>query len=198
MLRPTVSRPLSWNKGPIWGLRPDFYYWQDICTFVDEGRSLTRGRVCRSKFLLALASAVFLGQFFPELTEEDSMAGFSKTQLLPILHLCLCSLCPVSSGTELSAVVFGQNIHLILILIIFSSRVFRRTVYTSNNRTEDLKENIRREIANIPAERLQRVNQYVFLRCEECLRVEVQHFLHLLWSVNCNYFIRNVTGQQAY
>jgi hypothetical protein len=28
MLRPTVSRPLSWNKAPIWGLRPDFCYRQ--------------------------------------------------------------------------------------------------------------------------------------------------------------------------
>jgi hypothetical protein len=25
-----------------------------------------------------------------------------------------------------------------------------------------------------------------------------QHFQHLLWSVNCNYFIPNVTGQQPY
>jgi hypothetical protein len=24
MLRPTIRRPLSWNKAPIWGLRPDF------------------------------------------------------------------------------------------------------------------------------------------------------------------------------
>jgi hypothetical protein len=29
MLRPTVqSASLSWNKAPIWGLRPHFYYWQ--------------------------------------------------------------------------------------------------------------------------------------------------------------------------
>jgi hypothetical protein len=25
-LRPTVSRPVSWNETPIWGLRPDLYY----------------------------------------------------------------------------------------------------------------------------------------------------------------------------
>jgi hypothetical protein len=32
MLRPTVgqSDSLSWNKAPIWGLRPDFYYCQTI------------------------------------------------------------------------------------------------------------------------------------------------------------------------
>jgi hypothetical protein len=32
---------------------------------------------------------------------------------------------------------------------------------------------------------------------ERRLRVEGQHFQHLLWSVNCNYFIPNVIGRQA-
>jgi hypothetical protein len=41
------------------------------------------------------------------------------------------------------------------------------------------------------------VNRNLFRWCEECLRVEGQHFQHLLWSVNCN-FIPNVIGQQAY
>jgi hypothetical protein len=35
-------------------------------------------------------------------------------------------------------------------------------VYSSNPRTGELKETIRREIANIPAEQLQRVNQNLF------------------------------------
>jgi hypothetical protein len=31
MLRPTVqSASLSWNKAPIWGLRPEFYYCQTV------------------------------------------------------------------------------------------------------------------------------------------------------------------------
>jgi hypothetical protein len=30
MLRPTVSRPVSWNKAPIWGLRPDFSCCQTV------------------------------------------------------------------------------------------------------------------------------------------------------------------------
>jgi hypothetical protein len=50
---------------------------------------------------------VIFGQFFPELTEVDSMVGFTKTP----------------SGTELSAVVFDQHVHPILILVIFSSGV---------------------------------------------------------------------------
>jgi hypothetical protein len=53
-------------------------------------------------------------------------------------------------------------------------------VYSSNPQTEELKENIRREIANIPAEQLQKVNQNLFHLCDECLRVEGQHFQHLL------------------
>jgi hypothetical protein len=36
---------------------------------------------------------------------------------------------------------------------------------------EERKENILREIANIPAEQLQRVNPDLFHRCKECLHV---------------------------
>jgi hypothetical protein len=55
--------------------------------------------------------------------KKDSMAGFSKIQLLPTLHVRLHKLCPMSSGTEISAMVFGQHIHLTLILVIFFSVV---------------------------------------------------------------------------
>jgi hypothetical protein len=54
------SASLSWNKAPIWGLRPDFYYSQS-CGFVDVGHSLTRGRVCHLQLLLSVASAVIFG-----------------------------------------------------------------------------------------------------------------------------------------
>jgi hypothetical protein len=37
----SASQP--WNKAPIWGLRPDFYY-SDSCEFVDVGRSLSDER----------------------------------------------------------------------------------------------------------------------------------------------------------
>jgi hypothetical protein len=43
------SASLSWNKSPIWDLRPDFYY------------CLMRGWVCRLQLVLALPSAVILG-----------------------------------------------------------------------------------------------------------------------------------------
>jgi hypothetical protein len=52
-------------------------------------------------------------------------------------------------------------------------------VYKSNPRAEELKENIHREIVNIPAEELQRTNQKPFRRCKECLHIEGQYFQHL-------------------
>jgi hypothetical protein len=51
--------------------------------------------------------------------------------------------------------------------------------YNSNPRTEELKGYISREIINIPAEQLQRVNQNLFRRFDDCLHVEGQH---------CQYF----------
>jgi hypothetical protein len=59
------------------------------------------------------------------------MADFSKTQLLPKLHVYLCRLCLMSLGTELSAVVFGQQVHPILILVMFPSEVVSRTKFTT-------------------------------------------------------------------
>jgi hypothetical protein len=112
--------------------------------------------------------------------KKDPMVVFSK--LLPALHVGLCRHCPMSSRTELSAVVFGQYVHLILILVIFFFwGCLKDNVYNSNPRTkEELKENIRKELANIPAEPLKRVNQNIFHRCNGCLRVEGHHFQHLL------------------
>jgi hypothetical protein len=59
-------------------------------------------------------------------------------------------------GTELSAVAFGQHVHQILFLVIFFWGCSKDKVYTSNAQTEELKDNIGREIASIPAEQLQR------------------------------------------
>jgi hypothetical protein len=38
------SASLSWNKAPIWDLRPDFLLLSDSCWFVDVGRSLSDER----------------------------------------------------------------------------------------------------------------------------------------------------------
>jgi hypothetical protein len=45
---------------------------------------------------------------------------------------------------------------------------------------EGLKENIHRQIANIPAEQLKRVNQTLFHQHKKCLHVQGQHFKKLL------------------
>jgi hypothetical protein len=55
------SASLSWNKVPICGLRPDFYYYQTLADLLMLGSlSLTRGQVCRLQLLLVLAGAVIL------------------------------------------------------------------------------------------------------------------------------------------
>jgi hypothetical protein len=55
------------------------------------------------------------------------------------------------------------------------------TEASSNPRTkEELTDNIRKEISNIAAENLQKVSQNLFRRFQECLRVEGEHFQHLL------------------
>jgi hypothetical protein len=60
----------------------------------------------------------------------------------------------MSSGTESSAEVFGQNVHLPTLYLrdLFFWGCVKDKFYNSNPRTEELKVNICREIANIPAE----------------------------------------------
>jgi hypothetical protein len=66
---------------------------------------------------------VILGQFFSELKEEQRLYGWFQQDSATAHTACLCRLCPMSLGTELSAVIFGQHIHLILIPVIFSPGV---------------------------------------------------------------------------
>jgi hypothetical protein len=54
---------------------------------------------------------------------RKTMDGYSKTRLLPTLHVYIHRLYPKSSGAEFSAVVFGQHVHPILVLVIFSSGI---------------------------------------------------------------------------
>jgi hypothetical protein len=91
------------------------------------------------------------------------MAGCDKTQLLATLSVYLRSLCPISLVTKLPKVVIDQHVHLILNLVFFILRLFEGQSlqqYPPNRRR--IKENIRRETANIPAEQLDRVNGNFF------------------------------------
>jgi hypothetical protein len=65
-----------------------------------------------------------LRQFFPQLTEGERLYGWFQQRPIYCPHCTyVCAGFVQSSGTELSAVVFGQHVHLILILVIFSSRI---------------------------------------------------------------------------
>jgi hypothetical protein len=52
MLRPTVSRPVSWNKAPILGLRPDFNYCQTVSDLLIWG-ALSDERISLSFAIVA-------------------------------------------------------------------------------------------------------------------------------------------------
>jgi hypothetical protein len=124
----------------------------------------------------------FLGSSFQSSQKKkDPMVVFST--LLPTLHIYVSiqALSDVfweriiSSGTWPA-----RSPDLNPCDFLFWGCFFKDKVYNSNPRTEELKGNVHRELSNIPAEQLQRVNQNLFCRCEGCLRVEGQHFQHLL------------------
>jgi hypothetical protein len=105
---------------------------------------------------------VILGQFFPELIEEERLYDWFQ-QGSATAHTARSSMQALSDvfwDRIISCVVFGQYVHPILILAIFFFRgCLKDNVYSSNPRTEEeLKENVRREISNIPAEQLKKVN----------------------------------------
>jgi hypothetical protein len=114
-----------------------------------------------------------------------------KTQLLPTLQ----NLYDAFGDRNISSGIWLARSPDFNLCYSSSEVCLRDKVYISNPRTEkELKENIRKEVENIPAEQLQRVNQNLLRRCEDCLYVQGQYFQHLPVSVNCNYFIRNVIG----
>jgi hypothetical protein len=65
------------------------------------------------------------GSYFCWPVHSSALHGDRYTvTLLPTPHVCIYRLCLMSSGTELSAVVFGQHVHPILILVIFFLGLF--------------------------------------------------------------------------
>jgi inhibitor of nuclear factor kappa-B kinase subunit alpha len=142
-----------------------------------------------------------LGQLFPELTEEERLYGrFQQDSVTAhTARISMQALSDVFRDRIISSGIWPACSPDLNPCDFFFWGCLKDKVYNSNHQTVgELKENICREMANIPAEQLQRVNQNLFCWCEECLRVEGQHFQHLLCSVNCNYFIPNVIGQRAY
>jgi hypothetical protein len=78
---------------------------------------------------------------FPELRKEERLSYCPHGTYV-------CRLCPMSSRTELSAVVFGQYVQPILNLAFFSFWSYLKDrIYRSNPRKEELKENVRNKTA---------------------------------------------------
>jgi hypothetical protein len=94
-----------------------------------------------------------LGQFCPQLTEEERLCGWFQ-QDSATAHTAHSRLFPVSSGTELSAVVLGSTFIRCNPCGFFFWGCLKDKVYNSNSGTEELTGNIYREMANIPAEPL--------------------------------------------
>jgi hypothetical protein len=72
------SASLSWNKAPIWDLRPDFYYCQTIAGLLMWALSLTRGRsvvynCCWSSLAQSFSGPVGLVTIFYCLIFETSL-----------------------------------------------------------------------------------------------------------------------------
>jgi hypothetical protein len=97
-----------------------------------------------------------------------------------------------------SAVVFGQHVHWMLILVIFSSGVVWRAVYNSNPQREKLKERFLLGNCKYSYRTASKGKSEPLPPARGMSTCRGQHFQHHLWSVNCNYFIPNITGQQAY
>jgi hypothetical protein len=94
-------------------------------------------------------------------------------------------------------------------VILFFWSCLRDKFTTVTLRTEELEENIQKEITNIPAEHLEMLNENLFRMCVKWIRAEGQHVQYLLWpaNFNCfvllwpanyNCFVLNVIGQQTY
>lgn len=63
MLRPTVSRPVSWNKALIWVLLPDLYYCQTLAGLLTWGIETTPPTIhrCRGNFFAGCLIATIKG-----------------------------------------------------------------------------------------------------------------------------------------
>ncbi|PNE09437.1 hypothetical protein B7P43_G05558 [Cryptotermes secundus] len=108
---------------------------------------------------------VILGQFSPDLTEEERLYGWSE-QDSGTAHNARMSMQSLSD-------VFGDRI--ISGGICWPAHSPDLTPCDFFLLEQRIKENSHREIVNIPAEQLQMINQNLFHQCKECLYVEGHH-----------------------
>jgi hypothetical protein len=81
------SASLSWNKAPIWGLRPDFITVRQLRVGWYGAFSLTRGLVCRLQLLLAFARAGILGSEFRGTREHILLSQIRDFPFCRLLRL---------------------------------------------------------------------------------------------------------------
>jgi hypothetical protein len=70
------SASLSWYQAPIWGLWPDFYYYQTIAGFWYGAPTLTRGRVCLLQCAMYNIEYILLSQIWDSPNLEDQVPVF--------------------------------------------------------------------------------------------------------------------------
>ncbi|PNF30394.1 hypothetical protein B7P43_G12868 [Cryptotermes secundus] len=117
---------------------------------------------------------VILGQSFPELTEDERLNGWFQqdSAAAHTARVSMQALSDVSRKRIIISDIWAASSPDLDPRDFFFCGCLKDRVHSSNPRTEEPKENISREIANILAEQLERVNQYLLRRCDECLRVE--------------------------
>jgi hypothetical protein len=122
-----------------------------------------------------LRKIYILGHFFPELTEEERLYGWLQqdSATAHTARMSMQALSDVFGDRIMSSGIWPARSPDFYPCHFFFWGCLKDKVYKSNP-PEELKENTRREIANIPAEQLQRVNQNLFRRREEYLCVEGQ------------------------
>jgi hypothetical protein len=119
----------------------------------------------------------------PQLTEEERLYGWFQQNSVTAhtARMSTQALFSILWGRIISSGISPAHLTSLNPCNFFIWGCLKGRVYNSNPKTEDkLKENICREIANILAEQLQRVNHNFFHLREECLCVEGQHFQHRL------------------
>jgi hypothetical protein len=117
---------------------------------------------------------VTLGQFFPELTEEERLwQVLARLSYYPHCTYVYAGLSDVYREGIISSGIWPAHSPDLNPCDTFFWNFLKDKVHDSNARMEEPKENIHKEIANIPAEQLERVNQNPLLLVQgmsECRR----------------------------
>ncbi|PNF37455.1 hypothetical protein B7P43_G15516, partial [Cryptotermes secundus] len=111
---------------------------------------------------------VILKQFFPALTEDFQQDSATA----PTAHKSMQALSDDFRDRIIGSGIWPAHSPYLNPRDFFFWGCLKDKVHNSYSKMEKLKENICREIANIPAEQLQMLNLNVFCWCEECLHVD--------------------------